>query len=284
MQHEVTLADAGALRDVRGQRCARRARRRSLLRRATARRSPTRAPVDPRPDGDASPCSRCGGLGEEITTPCTDCRGDGRRTEERVTPSTFPPGVDNGTTLRARRPRRSRAARRAHRRPVRAHQGAAARPLHARRLRPRAHAAHPGDPGRPRRLLPFATLDGDEDLVIPAGTQTGREFKLRGRGVPHLEGRGRGDLIVRVVVDTPTRLGRDEEELVAQAGRPSAARTWLRPTAACSRRSARRSSSRRVLPAAAAHVFVDDLGAPEVEHARRAPSLPRAYGCAPVKS
>jgi molecular chaperone DnaJ len=62
--------------------------------------------------------------------------------------------------------------------------------------------------------LEFATLDGDEDLVIPAGTQTGREFRLRGRGVPHLGSRGRGDIVVQVVVDTPTRLSRDEEELL----------------------------------------------------------------------
>jgi molecular chaperone DnaJ len=62
--------------------------------------------------------------------------------------------------------------------------------------------------------IPFDTLDGEEDLVVPAGTQTGREFKLRGRGVPHLEGRGRGDLVVRVIVDTPTRLSTDDEALV----------------------------------------------------------------------
>ena len=62
----------------------------------------------------------------------------------------------------------------------------------------------------PRRCsaphLPFETLDGEEDLVIPRGTQSGRVFRLRNRGVPHVEGRGRGDLLVQVVVDTPTEL------------------------------------------------------------------------------
>jgi molecular chaperone DnaJ len=62
--------------------------------------------------------------------------------------------------------------------------------------------------------LPFTTLDGDEDLVIPRGTQSGRVFRLRGRGVPHLEGRGRGDLLVQVVVDTPDELSSEQEELV----------------------------------------------------------------------
>jgi molecular chaperone DnaJ len=59
-------------------------------------------------------------------------------------------------------------------------------------------------------------LDGEEELVIPAGTQPGRELPLRGRGVPHVEGRGRGDLRVRVVVDVPTKLSSQEEELLRQ--------------------------------------------------------------------
>ena len=62
--------------------------------------------------------------------------------------------------------------------------------------------------------LSFETLDGTEDLVVPRGTQTGRVFRLRGRGVPHVEGRGRGDLLVQVVVDTPTELSDDEEQLL----------------------------------------------------------------------
>ena len=66
--------------------------------------------------------------------------------------------------------------------------------------------------------VPFETLDGDEQLTIPAGTQTGREIRLRGRGVPHLQGRGRGDLILTVVVDTPTDLSKEQEELRPPAG------------------------------------------------------------------
>ena len=62
--------------------------------------------------------------------------------------------------------------------------------------------------------IKYETLDGDEDLVIPAGTQSGRVFRLRGRGVPHVNDRGRGDLLVRVVVDTPTSLSPEQEELL----------------------------------------------------------------------
>jgi molecular chaperone DnaJ len=60
----------------------------------------------------------------------------------------------------------------------------------------------------------YETLDGTEDLVLPRGTQPGRVFRLRGRGVPHVEGRGRGDLMVQVTIDVPTDLGREEEDLL----------------------------------------------------------------------
>ena len=62
--------------------------------------------------------------------------------------------------------------------------------------------------------LKYETLDGVEDLVIPAGTQGGRVFRLRGRGVPRVDGRGRGDLLVQVAVDTPERLSPEEQELL----------------------------------------------------------------------
>jgi molecular chaperone DnaJ len=62
--------------------------------------------------------------------------------------------------------------------------------------------------------LDFETLDGNEPLEIPRGTASGTVFRLRGKGVPHLERRARGDLLVTVVVDVPTELDEDEEELV----------------------------------------------------------------------
>jgi molecular chaperone DnaJ len=62
--------------------------------------------------------------------------------------------------------------------------------------------------------LQLDTLDGTEDLVVPRGTPTGREFRLKGRGVPHLERRQRGDLVARVVVEVPTTLAPEDEELL----------------------------------------------------------------------
>jgi molecular chaperone DnaJ len=64
--------------------------------------------------------------------------------------------------------------------------------------------------------LEFSTLDGVEDLVVPRGTPSGKEFRLKGRGVPHLERRHRGDLIVRALVDVPTDLSGEEEALLRQ--------------------------------------------------------------------
>jgi molecular chaperone DnaJ len=58
------------------------------------------------------------------------------------------------------------------------------------------------------------TLDGDEEIVIPAGTQPSREFVLRQRGAARLQGRGRGDLRVRVMVQVPTKLTDAESELL----------------------------------------------------------------------
>jgi molecular chaperone DnaJ len=67
--------------------------------------------------------------------------------------------------------------------------------------------------------LKVETLDGTEDLVVPAGTQGGRVFRLRGRGVPHLDGRGRGDLLVQVVVETPGELTPAQDALLRDLAR-----------------------------------------------------------------
>ena len=164
----------------------------------------------------SSPCPRCGGLGEEITSPCVDCRGEGRRREERSFVVDVPAGVDEGSTLRL--PGRGAGGMR----------GGPAGDLYV-HLRVRSH---PVLTRRGSDLLavvhvavsqaalgvsvPFETLDGSEDLNIPAGTQSGKEIRLRARGVPHLQGRGRGDLIVTIVVDTPEGLTKEQEELLRQ--------------------------------------------------------------------
>ncbi|MCX7621725.1 MAG: molecular chaperone DnaJ, partial [Acidimicrobiales bacterium] len=64
--------------------------------------------------------------------------------------------------------------------------------------------------------IDFETLDGVEQVVVPKGTQTGMVVRFRGKGVPHVQGRGRGDLLVRIVVDTPTELSKEQEQLLRQ--------------------------------------------------------------------
>lgn len=164
----------------------------------------------------ATTCNRCGGLGEIITTPCETCRGEGRVTADTSYQVDVPAGVDTGSTLRltgrgAAGPRGGRPG-----------------DLYVHlRVRPDDNYVRDGDDLVTEVPISIAqaslgtsmkleTLDGTEDLVIPAGTQPGREFVLRQRGVPRLQGRGRGDLIARVRVEVPTKLSDDEVDLLSR--------------------------------------------------------------------
>jgi molecular chaperone DnaJ len=164
----------------------------------------------------ASPCPRCGGAGQVIADPCRDCRGEGRRIEDRTYTVDIPAGVDSGATLRlsgrgAVGPR-----------------GGAAGDLYV-HLRVAPHERFerdgadlltelrvPYSQAVLGAVVPFDTLDGNEDLELPPGTASGTVFRLRGKGVPHLERRSRGDLLVNVVVDVPTELTEEEEQLLRQ--------------------------------------------------------------------
>jgi molecular chaperone DnaJ len=161
-----------------------------------------------------SPCQRCGGLGEVIATPCPTCRGEGRVTVDKTYHVDVPAGVDTGSTLRltgrgAFGPR-----------------GGSAGDLYVHlRVAPHDRFRREGDDlvveipvsiaqAALGTRMTLATLDGDEDLHIAAGTQPNHEFVLRNRGVPRLQGRGRGDLRAVVRVDVPTKLSEEEAELL----------------------------------------------------------------------
>jgi molecular chaperone DnaJ len=162
----------------------------------------------------AGPCPRCQALGSIIDHPCAACQGEGRVIDEQTYTVEIPAGIEDGRAVRL------------------AGRGAAGprggRPgdlyIHV-RVRPHDRFERHGNDllcelpisfaqAALGCLLHFATLDGVEDLVIERGTQTGRLLRLRGRGVPYVEGRGRGDLIVQVVVETPTQLNTEEDELL----------------------------------------------------------------------
>jgi molecular chaperone DnaJ len=162
----------------------------------------------------ATTCNRCGGLGQVIATPCPTCRGEGRVTVDHSYQVDVPAGVDTGSTLRLSG--RGAAGPR----------GGGAGDLYV-HLRVRPHDRYTRVDHDLVTEVPVSiaqaslgtsvtleTLDGSEDLVIPAGTQPGREFVLRQRGVPRLQGRGRGDLRAVVRVEVPTRLSDDEIELL----------------------------------------------------------------------
>lgn len=161
-------------------------------------------------------CPSCMGFGQVIPSPCETCRGEGRRTEDKNFAIEIPPGVDNGARLRLSG--RGAAGPR----------GGGRGDLYVLlRVAPHDRFRREGDDLIEELWIPvtqaalgakldYATLDGDEELVIPSSTVTGDEFRLRDRGVPRLNRRGRGDLIVRAVVETPTGISTEEEALLRQ--------------------------------------------------------------------
>ncbi|MGZ4673799.1 MAG: molecular chaperone DnaJ [Ilumatobacteraceae bacterium] len=164
----------------------------------------------------SSACPRCGGLGQVIVSPCANCKGDGRVITEKTYQVDVPAGVDTGSTLRltgrgAVGPR-----------------GGGAGDLYV-HIRVAAHETFTRDGDDLVAILPISmvqaalgtkimlpTLDGDEEISVPAGTQPGKEFVFRQRGAHRLHGRGRGDLRVRVDVQVPTKLSEFETDLLTK--------------------------------------------------------------------
>jgi molecular chaperone DnaJ len=155
-------------------------------------------------------------MGEVVTTPCSTCRGEGRITTDTTYTVEVPAGVVDGSTLRLTR--RGAAGPR----------GGGPGDLYV-HLRVRPHDRYRREDDDLVTEVPISiaqaalgttvvlpTLDGDEDLAVPAGTQPGHQFVLRGRGVPRLQGRGRGDLRAIVQVDVPTKLSSAEADVLRQ--------------------------------------------------------------------
>lgn len=162
----------------------------------------------------AGPCPTCAGTGQHIPSPCHDCSGQGRRVRSRTLTVEVPAGVSDGATLRV--PGRGAAGPRgAPPGDLYVHLRIKSHPTLRReddRLLTEAHVAF--TQAALGAEIQVETLDGVETLTLPAGTQTGKELRIRGKGVPHLHGRGRGDLVATVVIDTPKDLSREAEELL----------------------------------------------------------------------
>ncbi|MCY4194828.1 MAG: J domain-containing protein [bacterium] len=159
-------------------------------------------------------CDACSGRGEVIPDPCPECGGEGRVVDDRSYTITVPAGVRQGSTLRVAR------------RGAVGPRGGPPGDLYVHiDVRPHPRFERDGDHLVDRLHLTmvqaalgadikYETLDSVEDLDIPAGTQSGDVFRIRGRGVPRLEGRGRGDVLVQAMVETPTGLSDEEIDLL----------------------------------------------------------------------
>jgi molecular chaperone DnaJ len=161
-------------------------------------------------------CPRCQGEREIVTTPCTKCRGRKLVQAERAISVKIPAGVDSGTRIRL-----------AGEGEPGARGGPSGNLYVVLRVKPHDYF-HRQDTDILLQLdvnvaqaalgarFKVPTLDGDEELAIPAGTQSGDVFKMRGKGVPHLQRNGRGDQLVMVHVLTPTKLSQQQKELLTE--------------------------------------------------------------------
>jgi molecular chaperone DnaJ len=162
----------------------------------------------------ARTCPKCGGTGQVVTDPCTKCRGEGRTVRERSLSVNIPAGVEDGTQIRYRSQGEAGQF------------GGPAGDLFV-VLRVTEHPLFERD-GNDLHCsvsisFPQAALgaeitvpllnEEEHALKIPAGTQSGQQFRIRGQGVPVLNGRGRGDVVVTAVVQTPSKLSKRQKEL-----------------------------------------------------------------------
>ncbi len=162
-------------------------------------------------------CQTCGGRGEVLETPCRACRGEGRIDQSQKISVDIPAGVDTGTRIRLTG--KGEAG------PFGAPPGDLYIFLHVQR-----HAMFERDGTMlvTRAPITFTTaalggqieipgLDGERMAIdIPAGIQTGKQLRRRGGGMPVLQGRGRGDLVVEISVETPTKLTARQKELLRE--------------------------------------------------------------------
>jgi len=163
------------------------------------------------------PCPSCNGRGEVIESPCGQCRGEGRVDRLQSITVDIPPGVDTGTRIRLSGkgeagPNGSPPGDLYIFLHVRQHQlfGREGTTLITHVPVSFTIAALGGS-------IDLPGLDGERlEIDIPAGLQSGKQLHKRGAGMPVLQGRGRGDLIIEIVVETPTRLSARQKELLRE--------------------------------------------------------------------
>ncbi len=162
------------------------------------------------------PCPQCAGFGTVIAHPCVECAGDGRIRTRRSLTVKIPAGVDTGTRIQLTGEGE-----------VGSGNGPAGDLYIEVTERPHAMFQRHGDDLHCTVTLPMTaaalgttvtleTLDGPEGIDVHPGTQSGQVIPLYGKGVTHLRAGGRGDLLVHVDVETPTKLDERQEQLLME--------------------------------------------------------------------
>jgi len=164
----------------------------------------------------ARTCPTCQGAGSVITDPCLKCKGEGRVLRQRTVEAKVPAGVEDGTRIRFSGYGEAGAF------------GGPAGDLYV-VLHVKEHAFFAREGNDLHCVIPISftqaalgteikvpTLEGDQTLKIPEGTQSGTTFRIKNKGVPVLQGRGKGDLFVEVRAQTPSKLSKRQRELLQE--------------------------------------------------------------------
>ena len=163
-------------------------------------------------------CTQCGGRGQIIRRPCKECKGEGHLRRERKLKVSIPAGVDAGQQLRLSGEGQPGA------------NGGPSGELYVvlkvtphpifERHEDDLHCSVPINPAQAAlgTSIDLLTLDGLQKVQIPEGSQPASRVRLKGLGVPHVNGSGRGDLFVHLDVRIPTKLSREQRKLFEQLG------------------------------------------------------------------
>jgi molecular chaperone DnaJ len=163
------------------------------------------------------PCPQCHGMGEVIDKPCRSCGGEGRVDRPQKIDVAIPPGVDNGTRIRL--------AGKGEAGPMGAPPGDLYIFIHVRQHRVFEREGTTLFTRAPISFTKAALggcieipgMDGEKHQIdIPSGIQSGKQLRKRGAGMPVLQGRGRGDLVIEIAVETPTKLTARQKELLRE--------------------------------------------------------------------
>jgi molecular chaperone DnaJ len=169
----------------------------------------------------SSTCPQCGGHGKLISKPCNTCKGRGQENIKKNVQLKIPAGVETGSRLRLRGEGESGD-----------HGGTSGDLYVFLHVEEHEYFTRSNDDIICRVPISFVqaalgtiievpTLQDNEKIKIPKGTQTGKTFRLKGKGIPHVRGLGRGDQIIDIFVQTPTDLSKKQEEILREFDRLS---------------------------------------------------------------